>query len=174
MTIERALQFFSLSPDYSLELLLQAYHKLLFEIHPDTSKVESLDSAELLEEIKEARSLLEENLLRRQEPGSVSDAARREGKSATFSGKDGYEIYRRAGILMGDAMQEYWKERLRWSGIPSDSPKIQSALKKMQQAKNLFARVLNEFPGGVWTPDAVEEIARINIWLGGKKRPFGS
>lgn len=87
-------------------------------------------------------------------------------------GRDGYQWYRQAAALVGDTLEEYFKERLRFSATPESSPGTTKLQANLREARGLFARVLETHPGGMWTPDAVEQIARINVWLGRKHGTF--
>ena len=163
MKKETALKLLALAQNYTLAELHAAYHQRLFDIHPDTSAVRFEDAGRLLEETVLARKTLEEALTQK--------APLKESFSAE-PGRDGYTWYRQASAIMSTALQDYWRERLRWSQIPVDSPQLKEIAARLTNARELFARVLTEFPGGTWTPDAVDEIARINLWLGGQSRPF--
>ena len=146
----------------TLETIRSAYHKKLFEIHPDTAQVVSEESGARIAEIIEARNLLEEFV----KLGSPTASPVPANVSVPLeSGKDGYNWYRRASDAYGECLDDYWRERLRFSHIPEKSPEVRRFYERLEAARQIFARVLEEFPGGMWTPDAVEKIAKINVWL---------
>lgn len=173
--IRAALALLSLSEDCTHEEMLRAYHKKLFELHPDTAPGDSRDAGRLVSEIVTARKLLQAAL----EAGTGSDAGARSDTSArrdagarndagagtAEGGPDGYEWYRQAAAVFSEALDEYWQERLKYSQFPENSPVLARFREKLLESKRLFGNVLDRFPGGIWTPDAVERIARINLWL---------
>ncbi len=180
--IAAARDLLGLPERFTREELLRAYHRKLFEIHPDTAGADegerdadtiARDAGELVPSIIAARETLEKSL----EGGAPSPERKNDavGAASTDSrgpgdfrepGKDGYEWYRRAMAIHGDALDEYWRERVKWSSLPEDSPVLEEFREKLRLAKVLFGRVLDRFPGGMWTADAVEKIAAINTWLG--------
>lgn len=157
MEITEALIILGLKSPFSAEELLFSYRKKLFAIHPDTSSGPSAGIT--VDIIKQAREVLQKYC--ENKPEKTRDIP---------SGKDGYGLYKKGMDLLGDAFDAFWKERLHYSEIPQNAPFVLEFRTKLNLARNLFAEVLENFPGGLWTSDAVEEIARINIWLGTEKR----
>lgn len=149
LSIFEARKLLNLPPVFGETEIRAAFHKKIFETHPDTSgnKDAGPDVARLLA----ARKILLSS-----SPHPVSRTAE----------DDGYAWYRRASDLLGEALELYFRERVKYSSMPPDHPALQSFRNHMEEALELFVRVLDHFPGGIWTPDAVEQIARIQTWLG--------
>ena len=171
--VREARLLFSLSEDFTPEELLRSYRRKLFETHPDTATEATMESSGLrVTRLLEARDVLEAHLKRSGaglQPGTTEPAARTDQPAEERrgpAGEDGYNWYRQANGVYSDALEQYWRERLKWSEMPEDTPQYLSFRKQLERARGLFAAVLGTFPGGIWTPDAVEQIARINIWLG--------
>lgn len=171
-----------LEGDFDGDALRRAYHRRLFEIHPDTAT--SVDDTPGLHvsELIEARDYLEQWIFLRDESRdergreSSSDPefrertpdgeGRKEAPGAP-GGSDGYEWYRQADRIFAAALELYWRERLKYSRLPDETTVLGEFRGRLREARALFVRVLDRYPGGIWTPDAVEKIARINAWLDG-------
>lgn len=81
-------------------------------------------------------------------------------------GKDGYNLYRRALFLYSEGILAYFERKKRMQGEDASSAAETRAFREgLEEARGLFVQVLERFPGGIWTPDSIEQIARINIWL---------
>ena len=120
----------------------KAYHRKLFEIHPDTGTGEgSIDEALYYKDILSSGMVVEQ------------------------PSRDGYESYRKGLLLFEEAMKLYFQERLKWSFLPPDSGIIPEFRNRLTEAKQHFAYVLQLYPAGLWTEDAVLHIEKINIWL---------
>ena len=153
MDLKKALQLLDLSENFSREEMIQSFRKKIFFIHPDTSGNIQADIS--VDDLLKSRKFLDEYLLLRSEnaPGIKKE-------------DDGYKDYREGMSILGAAMDSYWKKRVHYSQRPESADFIQQFHEELNRARDLFVRVLNSYPGGLWTPDAVEEIARINSWLG--------
>ncbi len=83
------------------------------------------------------------------------------------SGADGYKLYRRALFLYSEAVLNYFEKRKHVSGRTVSAPTAEPEgfRSTLEEARSLFVQVLERFPGGTWTPDSIEQIARINVWL---------
>ena len=160
MTRPEALIVLGIADPFTQEELLREYHRRLFKVHPDTAREALPDVARLVQRLLLAREVL------LAEPSVSSRVASGAG------GTDGYLWYREAAALVGDALDDYFRERLSFSRTPESSPGTTRLQENLLAARALFARVLETHPGGLWTPDAVEQIARINVWLGRKHRSF--
>lgn len=135
--------------------LRSAARRRLFEIHPDTA---SVDGEHSVDDILEARRLLEA-YLREKTPSPIS--------TEQIGREDAAYRHYRAGVkILGEALDRYWKRRVGYSHLPESAPFYLEFIEEIKKAKEQFARVLDLDPGGLWTVDAVEEIARINVWLG--------
>lgn len=196
--------------------LQRAFHRRLFEIHPDTragkessdqpiaTQSDASSSTQFGQSARPAENpgklsskltpahqlsvdaLIEarKTLLIRLERGSVSKGVYNDyasdvknysgnnssepenGKSAAV-GQDGYSLYRKALFLYSEAVLEYFEKRKNLQGQTVSEPgaEPEGFRQRLEEARGLFVQVLERFPGGTWTPDAIEQIARINVWL---------
>ncbi len=87
--------------------------------------------------------------------------------STAASGSDGYNLYRKALFLYSEAVLEYFEKRKHLNGGTVSEPTAEpdGFRSRLEEARSLFVQVLERFPGGTWTPDSIEQIARINVWL---------
>ena len=87
--------------------------------------------------------------------------------STAASGSDGYNLYRKALFLYSEAVLEYFEKRKHVNGGTVSEPAAEpdGFRSRLEEARSLFVQVLERFPGGTWTPDSIEQIARINVWL---------
>lgn len=83
------------------------------------------------------------------------------------AGRDGYNLYRKALFLYSEAILGYFEKRKTMQGRTVSEPEAEPEdfKEKLEEARGLFVQVLERFPGGTWTPDSIEQIARINVWL---------
>ena len=154
MDKKKALSILELHEDFTAEELIQVYRKKLFQIHPDTSlEVETEIS---IDDLIASRKFLEEFLTQKKEVPQKAQKTK----------DDGYMDYREGMVILGAALDSYWKKRIHYSQRPEDAEFVKKFHDDLNRAKDRFAAVLIQHPGGLWTPDAVEEIARINDWLG--------
>ncbi len=169
----RALEVLGLRDPFTSEQLLREYHRRLFAVHPDTATEELPDAARLVHALREAREVLEAMPDgARAESESVPGGEAKPERTTDSGGRDGYHWYREGSSLVGDALDDYFRERLHYSQALDTSPGSVRLRETLLRARALFARVLETHPGGLWTPDAVEQIARINVWLGRKQGSF--
>ncbi|MCB1139449.1 MAG: hypothetical protein KDK23_11865 [Leptospiraceae bacterium] len=87
--------------------------------------------------------------------------------SMAAAGPEGYNLYRRALFLYSEAIIEYFERRKGFQGNTVSEPEAEPEAfrERLEEARSLFVLVLELFPGGTWTPDSIEQIARINVWL---------
>ena len=78
----------------------------------------------------------------------------------------GYFLYRKADQIYGDALERYFSVRKHYTYLKKSHPAEIRFREELLQAKDIFARVLEDYPSGRWMVDSVERIARINNWLG--------
>jgi len=154
MDKNKALSILELHDDFTAEELIQVYRKKLFQIHPDTSLEINADIR--IDDLIASRKFLEEFLNKKKETPLVPKKTK----------DDGFSDYREGMVILGEALDSYWKKRVHYSQRPEDAEFIKKFHEELIRAKDKFAAVLIQHPGGLWTPDAVEEIARINDWLG--------
>ncbi len=176
--------------------LQSAFHRRLFEIHPDTGHAIQMPGLSV-DTLIEARKTLLIRLEKQSQPDAqsqpfestsgdggagrargveqggdsrvseaTSDAV---GKKANDSGSgpEGYNLYRKALFLYSEAILAYFENRKRVQGktVSEPSAEPETFRSHLEEARSLFVQVLERFPGGTWTPDAIEQIARINVWL---------
>lgn len=176
LTIERARRVLGLGAEYSPSELTRAYHRKLFEFHPDTSGEADPEAGRRLDELILARRILERRLEYRERGGGelAAQSGGIDPRPRSGSGSRDYLLYRQALSLFGEALDRYWRERLKFSQMPAGSPELRRFHERIREARKLFAAVLEGFPGGIWTADAVEHIARINSWLRGEDGSLGN
>lgn len=151
----QAMALFGLKHPFEEEDLRRESRRLLIAVHPDTAREQV---GLTIDEVLEARHLLERYLLDHVSAGG--------GERARSGAEEAFIYYREGMRIYSEALDEYWKKRLRYSHLSEDAPYLDVFREKLKRAKRRFATVLEMDPGGLWTPDAVEEIARINVWLG--------
>lgn len=179
LSTERAMEILSLGNVSAVDRqsIDRAFRKQLFAIHPDTSRitpeitVDDLirarnhlhDCLEYKEQQNPARSGLQSGQTDR-EAVHESTAAGSGREKAFRQQVDGYEDYRHGMDLFSKAMQDYFNSRKKYSSLPENSTEFEIIYERFREAKKVLARVL-EYPGSIWTSDAVETIARINLWV---------
>ncbi|MCB1169463.1 MAG: hypothetical protein KDK25_03975 [Leptospiraceae bacterium] len=105
-------------------------------------------------------------------PESTQDRETERSRDPRFAatagaGADGYNYYRKALFLYSEAILEYFERRKGFHGKTVSEPEAEPRgfRERLEEARSLFVQVLELFPGGTWTPDSIEQIARINVWL---------
>ncbi|MDH5654612.1 MAG: hypothetical protein OEZ34_01800 [Spirochaetia bacterium] len=156
----KALRILELSEDFSKDQLIRSFRKKLFENHPDTAENKNSDVS--VDDLLLSRKFLEEYL---------NETQKQPSRRPDEKEDDGYRDYREGMKILGSALDAYWKKRVQFSHRPEGADFIKQFHEELNRARDYFIRVLEIYPGGLWTPDAVEEIARINDWLGTEENP---
>lgn len=139
---------FGLSGDYSASELRSAYATLARLNHPDRNS--GADSLAKMIIINEAYSFLKDYIPEKN--GKPADK-----ENADFE----YSLYKEGFSIMKLAFDEYYGERR-----PKKNTGDRKILcSRLGEAKKIFSRLVNEFPGSGWTSDAIDKIFSINKWI---------
>jgi curved DNA-binding protein CbpA len=145
----RYLTLFGLPNDYSDEELQKVYRTLAKLNHPDLSDdPESSMRMVIINEgyrfLREFRSRISQTLIVQKK--AVPDPV--------------YEQYRRAFDIMSIAFNNYYGD-----GDRSATADLDLLKGELNDAKKVFASLIEKYPSSQWTADAIDRVFSINKWL---------
>jgi hypothetical protein len=145
--LQDSLDFFELKFNYTKEELKQKYHELAKKYHPDSSE---FTSAEIFLEVLKHKEILETNLLSKE----------------TKELKTDYEIYKEAKKIENESIRIYFQKRNLNHNLSSPELDYEIELKiNLEKAKNLYLKIIYDFPNSIWITDAKDSIQSLSNWL---------
>ena len=174
--IKKALLNMNLFPvdaeqELSAQTLKRKYHELAFRLHPDKkgSQEEFLNlriSYDILLEALNANSQIfvflkrESSLVKK--PFIDKDGQKKSGKPKASDPV--YLLYKKASEIYSEALEDYF-ENTKQVNLCAKNKNYQSLHQKLTQCKQLLAEIIKKDPGGIWTSDAIEKVASINLFI---------
>ncbi len=155
--IQEALDFFNLDSDFEETELKRNFHILALKFHPDRGEY---TSEVLFVQLIKYKEILDKHLESKKNLTSQE-------KSKTLGSKKEYEIYKNAKNMESSAILDYFKSR---DGNPlqlleKNNPELVVLRKKLEKSKELYLKIIHDFPTSIWLHDAKESIERIDVWL---------
>ena len=140
------------------------YHELAFRFHPDKKgdKEDFLALKKaydtLIQAVVENYDSLKRITLEKENTSSAKI------KSKEKTGDKIYYLYKKASEIYSEALEEYF-EKAKQVNLDARDKTYKSLLAKLHQCKDIMAQIIKNDPGGIWTSDAIEKVASINIWI---------
>ncbi|MDH5720837.1 MAG: J domain-containing protein [Spirochaetia bacterium] len=146
------------------QTLKKRYHELAFRLHPDKK-----GAKEDFLNLKKSYDILIKALDTNPQIFSVFNSKREPKKEDLQSIKKPvsdavYLLYKRASIIYSEALEDYF-EKVKQVNLSVSDENYQSLLTKLVQCKSLLAKIIKKDPAGIWTSDAIEKVASINVWI---------
>ena len=155
--MREALDFFNLDLDFEETELKRNFHTLALKFHPDRGEytsevlfVQLIKYKEILDKYIESQKKMSPN-----------------EKPKKLASKKEYEIYKDAKNIESKAILDYFKSRdgSTLQLLEQNNPELAVLRKKLEKSKELYLKIIYDFPTSIWIYDAKESIERIDVWL---------
>lgn len=155
--LQEALEFFGLELGFGESELKKNFHSLALKFHPDRGEY---TSEVLFVQLIKYKEVLDEYL----ESKRTKLAVEKEQRSVSNTE---FKIYKDAKNIENKAILDYFRAR---DGNSlqlqeKNNPELTVLRKKLEISKNLYLKMIHEYPNSIWIVDAKESIERINVWL---------
>lgn len=147
--LKTALSFFGFESEFTSDDLKKKYHELAKKYHPDGGEFET---EVLFIELVKHKTILENHLLSKPV------------KETNYQNE--YELYKEAKKLENTAILKYFEERKKNHNLSHPDFEYEISLKKeLKTARDLYLKLLKEFPQSIWKKDTLDSVASIDNWL---------
>lgn len=145
---KKYITIFGLESQFTLKELSNAYRTLAMLYHPDISR--DTDALQKMQLINTAYDYLKQY--------AISSSKQNAVKSENVK-DDIYAVYKHAFNILQQALYCYYTDGTGFTGNKG------YLVEKLKEAKNLFSKIIKEYPYNEWVDDAIDKINSINKWL---------
>ncbi|MDH5717740.1 MAG: hypothetical protein OEZ22_08880 [Spirochaetia bacterium] len=155
-----------LDTGFSLSVVKKRYYEMAFHLHPDKkgSKEEFINlrnAYDFLVENYNKNSHVFNEIFSEKKAQAPSDEEKQNNKDES---EEIFQIYKKAAAHYSKALEEYF-DKTKQVNLNANDENYLKLKEKLKYCKDLLAKVIKSDPSGIWASDAIEKIARINVWL---------